>query len=69
MSGKKLILPGATPMRVAHLFIMELTYKKVLLHLGLFLITFVTTTFAGSEWVYGKSVLVAGYGWQDFFIS
>lgn len=53
-------------MRVAHLFIMELTYKKVLLHLGLFLVTFVTTTFAGSEWVYGKSVLVAGYSWQDF---
>ncbi len=52
--------------RVARLFIMELSPKKILLHLGLLLVTFVTTTFAGSEWVYGKSILMEGYSWQDF---
>ncbi len=45
---------------------MELSVKKVLLHLGLFLVTFVTTTLAGAEWVYGKSIFMEGYGWQDF---
>ncbi len=45
---------------------MELSFKKILLHLGLFLITFVTTTLAGAEWVYGKSIFMEGYGWQDF---
>jgi len=42
--------------------------KRNLLHVGLFLLTFVTTTFAGVEWQWGRSVL---YGeitmsWQDF---
>jgi len=45
---------------------MELSYKKILLHLGLFLITFVTTTFAGAEWVYGKSIFMENYSWSDF---
>lgn len=45
---------------------MELTLRKVLLHLGLFLLTFLTTTLAGTEWVHGKSVFMDGYSWQDF---
>ncbi|MBL7849119.1 MAG: site-2 protease family protein [Cyclobacteriaceae bacterium] len=45
---------------------MELTPRKVALHLGLFLATFITTTLAGAEWIYGKSILVPGYTWADF---
>ncbi len=44
----------------------ELTFKKIALHAGLFLITFVTTTIAGSEWVYGKYILAPDYTWADF---
>lgn len=40
--------------------------KTLLLHGSLFLITFVTTTLAGTEWVYSKSVLAPGYTWDDF---
>jgi membrane-associated protease RseP (regulator of RpoE activity) len=46
---------------------MELSFKKILLHLGLFIVTFITTTIAGAEWVYGKSVFMEGYSWPDFF--
>jgi membrane-associated protease RseP (regulator of RpoE activity) len=45
---------------------MELSAKKIALHLGLFLLTFVTTSLAGSEWIYGKSILAGGYTWADF---
>ena len=45
---------------------MELTFKKILLHLGLFLVTLVTTTLAGAEWVHGKSIFMPDYSWQDF---
>ena len=45
---------------------MELSPRKILLHLGLFLLTFVTTTLAGTEWVYGKSIFMENYSWQDF---
>ena len=45
---------------------MELSFKKILLHLGLFLVTFATTTMAGAEWINGKSVWVEGYSWHDF---
>jgi len=45
---------------------MELTPRKIAIHLGLFLITLITTTLAGAEWVYGKSILVEGYTWSDF---
>ncbi len=46
---------------------MELSFRKILLHLGLFILTFITTTLAGAEWVYGKSVFMEGYSWQDFY--
>lgn len=41
--------------------------KRVLLQVGLFIATFVTTTIAGAEWAYGRSVLMPDYSWQDFF--
>jgi len=40
--------------------------KRVLLQLGLFIITFITTTLAGAEWTYGRSVFVKNYSWSDF---
>ncbi len=46
---------------------MELSPKKIAIHAGLFLVTLVTTTLAGAEWVYGKSIFMEGYTWADFF--
>ena len=40
--------------------------KRVLLQLGLFIATFITTTIAGAEWAYGRSVAMPDYSWQDF---
>ncbi len=49
--------------------------KSYLLHAGLFILTFITTTLAGAEWTAGKSILHiteegdifnAAYSWQDF---
>jgi membrane-associated protease RseP (regulator of RpoE activity) len=40
--------------------------KRVLLQVGLFIATFITTTIAGAEWAYGRSVLMPDYTWQDF---
>ncbi|MBY0434545.1 MAG: site-2 protease family protein [Cyclobacteriaceae bacterium] len=45
---------------------MDLSLRKVLIHCGLFFLTFITTTLAGAEWVHGKSVFMAGYSWADF---
>jgi membrane-associated protease RseP (regulator of RpoE activity) len=45
---------------------MELSARKILIHSGLFAITFVTTTLAGAEWTQGKSVFMKGFGWNDF---
>ncbi|MEQ1585608.1 MAG: site-2 protease family protein [Cyclobacteriaceae bacterium] len=41
--------------------------KTFLIHSSLFIVTFITTTLAGAEWTYGKSVLLSGYTWQDFY--
>ena len=41
--------------------------KQPLIHLSLFIVTFITTTLAGAEWTYGKTILAGGYSWQDFF--
>lgn len=41
--------------------------KRVLLQLGLFITTFITTTIAGAEWAYGRSVYMPDYSWSDFF--
>ena len=40
--------------------------KKTLLHIGLFIATFVTTTLAGAEWSHGKSIFYGEFGWNDF---
>ncbi len=40
--------------------------KTALIHSSLFVLTFVTTTLAGAEWVHGKSILVPGYTFEDF---
>ena len=40
--------------------------KRVLLQLGLFIITFITTTLAGAEWAYGRSIFAPDYSWSDF---
>jgi membrane-associated protease RseP (regulator of RpoE activity) len=40
--------------------------KTALIHSSLFLVTFVTTTLAGAEWVHGKSVWMPGYSLSDF---
>jgi membrane-associated protease RseP (regulator of RpoE activity) len=40
--------------------------KRILFQIGLFIATFVTTTLAGAEWTYGKSVFAPGYSWLDF---
>lgn len=45
---------------------MELSPRKIALHLGLLILTFATTTLAGAEWIHGKSILMEGYTWDDF---
>jgi hypothetical protein len=45
---------------------MDITPRRLALHVGLFLLTFVTTTLAGSEWVHGASIWSGSYTWQDF---
>jgi membrane-associated protease RseP (regulator of RpoE activity) len=40
--------------------------KVALVHGGLFVVTFITTTLAGAEWVHGKNVLAPGFTWSDF---
>jgi len=40
--------------------------KTYLIHGTLFLVTFVTTTLAGAEWSFGKSIFMKGYSWADF---
>lgn len=39
--------------------------RSTLLQIGLFIVTFITTTLAGTEWVYGKSIWTLGYAWND----
>jgi membrane-associated protease RseP (regulator of RpoE activity) len=41
--------------------------KSYLIHSSLFIVTLITTTLAGAEWTRGKSVLVPGYSWDDFY--
>jgi membrane-associated protease RseP (regulator of RpoE activity) len=40
--------------------------KIILVHGGLFIVTLITTTMAGAEWTFGKSVFTPGYSWSDF---
>lgn len=46
--------------------------KEYLIHTGLFLLTLITATLAGGEWVFGRSVLGSGDGfltWEYFWKS
>jgi len=40
--------------------------RRILLQILLFIVTFITTTFAGAEWTHGKSVLAGDFTWNDF---
>src|SRR5687768_10317357 len=40
--------------------------RRILLQVGLFITTFVTTTIAGGQWSFGSSVFSPDYSWQDF---
>ena len=41
--------------------------RRVIIQAALFIATVITTTLAGAEWTYGRSVFIPGYSWQDFF--
>lgn len=41
--------------------------KSTLIHSSLFIVTFITTTLAGAEWTHGKSILIPGFTWDDFY--
>lgn len=45
---------------------MKESYKTTLKHLGLFIITFFTTTLAGVEWSRSKYLFITGITWDDF---
>jgi membrane-associated protease RseP (regulator of RpoE activity) len=40
--------------------------KRILIQVGLFITTFITTTLAGAEWTYGKTIWAPDYSWKDF---
>lgn len=40
--------------------------KRILFQVALFVTTFITTTLAGAEWAYSRSVFMEDYTWQDF---
>jgi membrane-associated protease RseP (regulator of RpoE activity) len=48
------------------MFSMDKETKRIIFQVALFIVTFVTTTLAGSEWVYGRSVFQEDFAWQDF---
>jgi len=41
--------------------------KSYFIHTTLFLLTVITTMLAGAEWTHGKSILISGYTWDDFY--
>ncbi|MGE0589492.1 MAG: site-2 protease family protein [Cyclobacteriaceae bacterium] len=45
---------------------MKITLKQALIHLSLFVVTFVTTTLAGTEWTYSRSVFMPDFTFDDF---
>jgi len=45
---------------------MTISTRRVLIQIALFITTCITTTFAGAEWTYGRSVFMPDYSWQDF---
>ncbi|HTE29882.1 MAG TPA: site-2 protease family protein, partial [Chryseolinea sp.] len=45
---------------------MNIESRRYLLQAGLFIATLITTTIAGADWCYQKSIFLPGYSWQDF---
>lgn len=45
---------------------MKPEHRRILLQILLFVTTLITTTIAGAEWTYGKSIFMPGYSWADF---
>ncbi len=45
---------------------MSSNLRRAVFQSTLFIATCITTTLAGAEWTYGRSVFLADYGWQDF---
>lgn len=45
---------------------MKITPKQALIHLSLFVVTFITTTLAGAEWTNGRSVFMPDFTFDDF---
>lgn len=41
--------------------------KRILLQVALFIATFVTTTLAGSQWSYNRTIFAPDYSWTDFY--
>jgi len=56
----------ALSFNAAQVSLMSPKVKSYLLHSSLFIVTFITTTLAGAEWTYGKSVFMPDYTWADF---
>jgi membrane-associated protease RseP (regulator of RpoE activity) len=40
--------------------------RRIVIQILLFIVTLITTTIAGAEWVYSKSIFMEGYTWEDF---
>ena len=40
--------------------------KRILLQVALFIATFVTTTLAGSQWSYNRTIFAPDYSWTDY---
>ncbi len=45
---------------------MHKEHKRIFFQVALFVTTFITTTLAGSQWAYGRSVFAPDYNWHDF---
>lgn len=45
---------------------MNSSRRRAFIQAALFIATLITTTAAGAEWTYERSVYMPGYGWQDF---
>jgi membrane-associated protease RseP (regulator of RpoE activity) len=46
---------------------MDKKIRSLVIFPALFVLTCITTTWAGSEWVNGKSIWMPGYSWSDFY--
>ncbi|HLT81495.1 MAG TPA: site-2 protease family protein [Cyclobacteriaceae bacterium] len=49
---------------------MNTSKRRIFIHILLFVLTFVTTTLAGTEWAYSKSIFFSeSYTWSDFLLG